>query len=335
MTVSGRTSQSSSTPLPTFLTRHFIAGGGALAISFAVMHPLDVLKTRMQAGVANSRIFTRETLRALSKGFVVSTVGAAFQGGTRLATYELTRKYIHPSSKNSYMPFLNPTAATALSAIVGDIASSVIKVPREVITVRMQTAKAADATANSAWSMARTVIKQEGVAGLFRGFTTITARDCPFMVILFVCYEFMHSNSHRQLQRTHSSLPIHDLRPVPGTVASSQLEFPAKVPALKSALFGGVSGFLAGYLTTPMDVMRAQIMANSQRNPSGMWAMARQIAGNVVQQQGSRGGFARAAAMYRAFFVGAMPRSIWWFCVCSMFFSQRSYFLSLLGEEDL
>ncbi|KAF9968250.1 hypothetical protein BGZ73_000205, partial [Actinomortierella ambigua] len=62
---------------------HFQAGSVSLALSYAAMHPLDTLKTRMQvpggSGVAWSAVFTRETLRLLGKGFLVSSIGAGLQ----------------------------------------------------------------------------------------------------------------------------------------------------------------------------------------------------------------------------------------------------------------
>ncbi|RUS26100.1 hypothetical protein BC938DRAFT_471234 [Jimgerdemannia flammicorona] len=112
------------------------------------MHPLDTLKTRIQADTKSTTaaqrwkvVFTHETFRALGKGFFVSAIGAAGQGGARFSTYELTKSYFLPDKKtgkknNPYFPTLGTIPATAISAVVGDLASSVIKVPREVITAK-------------------------------------------------------------------------------------------------------------------------------------------------------------------------------------------------------
>jgi hypothetical protein len=45
------------------------------------MHPLDTIKTRIQANIASNwkAIFSRETARSLGKGFFVSAMGAAGQ----------------------------------------------------------------------------------------------------------------------------------------------------------------------------------------------------------------------------------------------------------------
>lgn len=66
---------------------NLISGAVALSSSYAAMHPLDTLKTRMQAGAGTGQgaginvraIFTKETMQMLSKGFWTSVLGAAGQ----------------------------------------------------------------------------------------------------------------------------------------------------------------------------------------------------------------------------------------------------------------
>ncbi|KAF9578465.1 S-adenosylmethionine transporter [Lunasporangiospora selenospora] len=336
---------------------HFQSGAVSLSLSYAVMHPLDTLKTRMQvpggSGIAWSAVFTRETLRLLGKGFVVSSIGAGLQGGARFSFYELTKSYLLPPTSRFqtglnppvhpwWLPTLSPIPATAISAIIGDLASSVIKVPREVITSRLQTGYYHSASANptgapiNAGFVFRAVLREEGVRGLFRGFWSTTARDCPFMVILFTTYENFKAYHTRSLQTQITSDPKY--------VASSPVE--VKIPAMTSTLFGGISGFLAGYFTTPMDVIRTRIMTYKKQTSVGtgaavraaaqaeeitMTSITRAMYQQAMQQASSVGsgasnnGFVRTLTqgrnIYSTFFAGAIPRSLWWFCVCSIFFS--------------
>ncbi|KAG0335652.1 hypothetical protein BG000_007344 [Podila horticola] len=282
---------------------HFQSGAVSLSLSYAVMHPLDTLKTRMQVpggrGIAWSAVFTRETLRLLGKGFLVSSIGAGLQG--------------------------------AISAIIGDLASSVIKVPREVVTSRLQTGYYASAAASghnvNAGFVFRSVLREEGARGLFRGFWSTTARDCPFMVILFTTYENFKAFHISNMQTAITSDPSY--------VASSPVE--VKIPAMTSTLFGGISGFLAGYFTTPMDVIRTRIMTFKKAAgvPKGlvqdisMTGISREMYQQAIQQAAARSvrsngvvqSMRQGQSIYRAFFVGSIPRSMWWFCVCSIFFS--------------
>ncbi|CAO3563790.1 unnamed protein product [Mortierella alpina] len=331
---------------------HFLSGAVSLSLSYAIMHPLDTLKTRMQVpggkGIAWSAVFTRETARLLGKGFLVSSIGAGLQGGARFSFYELTKSYLLPPTSRFqtghtppqhpwWLPTLSPIPATAISAIIGDLASSVIKVPREVITSRLQTGyyngvQNPPSGGINAGYVFRAVLREEGVRGLFRGFWSTTARDCPFMVILFTTYE--------NFKAYHTRNMVTQITSDPSYIASSPVE--VKIPAMTSTLFGGISGFLAGYFTTPMDVIRTRIMtfkkaaAGSQTaaaqdvTMTGISrAMYRQATQQATQASARSNGFVRALrhgqSVYGSFFVGAIPRSLWWFCVCSIFFSTYEF----------
>ncbi|KAF9551687.1 S-adenosylmethionine transporter [Mortierella hygrophila] len=333
---------------------HFHAGAVSLSLSYAVMHPLDTLKTRMQVpggkGIAWSAVFTRETVRLLGKGFLVSSIGAGLQGGARFSFYELTKSYLLPPTSRFqtgntppqhpwFLPTLSPIPATAISAIIGDLASSVIKVPREVITSRLQTGYYSNIEGGvNAGYVFRAVLREEGVRGLFRGFWSTTARDCPFMVILFTTYENFKAYHTRNLQIQITSDPNY--------IASSPVE--VKIPPMTSTLFGGISGFLAGYFTTPMDVIRTRIMTFKKSaavitpGPTTgsiqslksvvdltMTGISREMYHQATVQAAQKSVHSNAfvasmrhgQSVYSTFFVGAIPRSLWWFCVCSIFFS--------------
>ncbi|KAF9428689.1 hypothetical protein BGZ94_001434 [Podila epigama] len=329
---------------------HFQSGAVSLSLSYAVMHPLDTLKTRMQVpggrGIAWSAVFTRETVRLLGKGFLISSIGAGLQGGARFSFYELTKSYLLPPTSRFqtgqapsvhpwWIPTLSPIPATAISAIIGDLASSVIKVPREVITSRLQTGYYNQLSSSNnninAGFVFRAVLREEGVRGLFRGFWSTTARDCPFMVILFTTYENFKAFHINNMQQTTPAAITSD----PNFIASSPVE--VKIPAMTSTLFGGISGFLAGYFTTPMDVIRTRIMtfkksavaSTAMTQDITMTGISRQMYRQAVQSAAEKSVHSNALmssmryghSVYSAFFVGSIPRSMWWFCVCSIFFS--------------
>ncbi|KAJ3351754.1 hypothetical protein GGF32_004082 [Allomyces javanicus] len=289
-------------PQPTAL-HNFIGGATGLSFAFAVMHPLDTIKTRMQAApapgaaaaesataatasssvgariAATARsVFSRRMLQIVSRGFVASVAGAAPQGGLRLSSYEATKARLAP-----YLPDA-PTTVTTLSALVGDLASSLVKVPREVITARLQTNYYGTAPM-SGTAVAQRIVRDEGPAALWRGFGPIVARDAPFMVILFVSYETFKARYQVHVDSEH-------------------------IPTGPSVLFGGVSGALAGFSTTPLDVLRTRVMTakpgvDGQRPRVGIVGGLQQI----YKEGGVRG-------LYR----GSVARGTWWLCVCSMFF---------------
>ncbi|KAI8910237.1 mitochondrial carrier domain-containing protein [Gorgonomyces haynaldii] len=257
------------------------AGGVALATSFAVMHPLDSLKTLLQSGQRLQ--FKGELFKVLTRGFGTSVIGAGGQGCLRLATYEYTKEKLGRTQ-------MHPGVISALSAITGDFVSSIIKVPREVITSRLQVGYDAHLLQqyprqSPFWITLKQVVKERGILGLFRGFTSTSLRDWPFMIILFTTYESFKQNHHVFTLGYIESHPDETLS------------------TIKSTLFGGVSGGLAGFLTAPFDLIKTRIMTSrGQANiPS------------VTVQLVREGGL-------RNLFLGAGPRSVWWFMVCSIFF---------------
>lgn len=252
--------------------RDFVAGASALSTAFAVMHPLDTAKTLIQT---NSKV----TFNALSRGFTASVLGAAGQGGLRLATYEHSKR-----SLSTAFPDCNPFPVTLVSAFVGDTVSSIVKVPREVITVQLQSRNGE----LSPLACIRSIMRQDGPLGFFRGFTSTTLRDWPFMGILFCSYEGFKVNHDR-------------LRFLPRETALCSNK---TLDRIETVLFGGLSGALAGFFTTPFDLIKTRIMTDPQH--SSIWRVARSIHGSNPRVS--------------AFFVGSSARTIWWFCVCSIFF---------------
>jgi len=204
-----------------------------------------------------------------ARGFWPSVLGAAPQGGCRLSTYEFTKKYV-----NGYAPaFL----VAAIAAVAGDLASSLVKVPREVVTQRLQTGM----YKNFSQALS-SIITKEGPMGLYTGFASTAFRDMPFMVILFVTYDELKRRTTQEKRQ---------------------------ITMVESLTYGGVSGGLAGFLTTPMDVIKTKIMTADcsleERRKINMRTVSTQI---------------WHEARIRGFFIGAIPRSSWWFCVCSIFF---------------
>ncbi|OZJ04629.1 hypothetical protein BZG36_02067 [Bifiguratus adelaidae] len=301
-----------------FLRNHFIAGAGSLATAYAVMHPLDTLKTQIQAG--SHRGFTKDVLRGLGKGFGVSVLGAAGQGGTRFATYEWTKAHLLPHQGTPSVGDFGTISATAISAIVGDLASSVIKVPREVITAKLQTdhyRHAGSTIRPTAGYVIRATLRDEGPVGLFRGFWTIAARDCPFMVILLTTYEnfkALHPHPHPVHPHILDKLPHQQVLDIRASAAME--DWKADTPALRHVIDGGVSGFLAGYITTPMDVLRTR-MITDKTPQSSLTSVVQRIIQSAPPYSSM---FSQARSMYKAFFIGGVSRGLWWFGICSIFF---------------
>ena len=316
---------------------HYLGGAFSLAIAYALVHPLDTIKTNIQASLKSSTstlqavreaLVSPATRRAVMKGFTVSIVGAAPQGGIRFSTYEWVKckvlkaqvatnkrsssaaspsssslpsssasssssssssasaspAAISPASWSSTfssppdLPFTHPFLTTAFSAMCGDLASSVVKVPREVVTQNLQTGQY-----SSGMHAFTSILRRDGPLGLYRGYVSTALRDIPFMIVMFSVYENVKLYSGGLLAKYWWC----------------------------SALAGAASGGLAGLCTTPVDVVKTRIMTSGlaelrgEGRRLGMW----EVGSGLVRTEGWRG-------LMR----GAGARSVWWFCVCGVFF---------------
>ena len=182
------------------------------------------------------------------------------------------------------------------------------KVPREVITARLQSGMDAHElssthTKSPALQTCKIVIREQGFKGLFRGFWSTTARDWPFMIILFTTYESFKQNHHRFIPSSSFKSRNPDKY-----VEEEEIS----ITTLKSTIFGGISGGLAGFLTTQFDVIKTNIMThkeqgfapNKSSDTPNSSKRSLSIA-NVGREIWSTGGS-------KAFFAGGGARSIWW-----------------------
>ena len=111
------------------------------------------------------------------------------------------------------------------------------------------------------------------------------------MTILFSSYEAMKMYSQRSLMaQTH--------------LDEEEVQ---RIGYMRSIMYGGLSGGMAGYVTTPFDVIKTQIMLHktSHHGDTSMLKVAKEI-------------YARRGV--QGFFIGSVARSGWWFGVCSIFF---------------
>lgn len=251
------------------------AGGVALPLAIGIMHPLDTVRTAMQAALQGDKGFLQITqnlgFRGFLRGVGTSILWASPQGAIRLCCYESCKENLNEI-------FDMKPLSVGISAIAGDLASSCIKVPRELVTQRMQTGQY-----RSGWAAAQKILQEDGAKGFFRGYASTCARDAPFMVLLFLSFE--------QFKAWKVRLAFANSGP-------SQLFSPWS--DMETVLWGGISGAIAGFLTTPFDVVKTRVMTSQV--PLSM--------GEAVRSIGPLG-----------LFTGAGPRSAWWFCVSSIFFS--------------
>ncbi|XXG81907.1 hypothetical protein AAC387_Pa09g2442 [Persea americana] len=211
-----------------------IAGGIAGAITYACLHPLDTVKTKLQTKGASqiyssaldavAKTFQAQGILGFYSGVSAVIVGSAASSSVYFGTCEFGKSIL---SKLPHFPsILIPPAAGAM----GNIASSAIMVPKELITQRMQ----AGASGRS-WQVLLRILERDGVLGLYAGYSATLLRNLPAGVLSYSSFEYLKSA-------------------VLGSTGKDHLE------PFQSVCCGALAGAISASLTTPLDVVKTRLM---------------------------------------------------------------------------
>jgi hypothetical protein len=169
-----------------------------------------------------------------------------------------------------------------LGAFAGVFSATAI-CPAEVIKVRMQSASATAASANSvaragssAWTVSRSLFAAEGMRGFFRGLAPLLARDVPFNGIMFAVQDTVAEAM---------SSPLRSL----GVSAGA-----------REAFAGGVAGAAAWIIVYPLDVIKSRVQVGG----AGALAALSQAAKEGKMYRGVSAAILRAFVANGALFWG-------------------------------
>ncbi len=253
------------------LLKAALAGALASGSTTALMHPLDTLKTRVQASVGRApglrgmgRMIPELGPRRLYLGIIPAVTGAATSHGIRTASYEWARVVLAPLLALG-LPGVSETAIQGIASGFGTFLGTGVRIPNEVLKQRLQTGQHAHVL-----EAARAVVRGGGVAALFAGTTATLAREVPFYVLGMIAYE--------RLKAVARGVTGRELTP------------------WQTIAVGALSGAAAAVATTPADVLKTRIMTG--RAPAGLGALA--LAQRMIAEEG-------IASLYK----GAAPRALW------------------------
>lgn len=197
-----------------------VAGAAAGVVVEAALYPIDTIKTRLQAVRGGGQII----LKGLYSGLAGNLVGVLPASAIFIGVYEPAKRKLLDSFPENLSALAHLTAGA-----IGGAASSIVRVPTEVVKQRMQTCQFA-----SAPDAVRLIVAKEGFRGLYAGYGSFLLRDLPFDAIQFCIYEQMRMGYKLAAQR--------DL----------------KDP--ENAMIGAVAGAITGAITTPLDVIKTRLM---------------------------------------------------------------------------
>ncbi|PIA47851.1 hypothetical protein AQUCO_01400444v1 [Aquilegia coerulea] len=203
-----------------------IAGGAAGVVVETSLYPIDTIKTRLQAARGGGQII----LKGLYSGLAGNIAGVLPASAIFVGVYEPAKQKLLKVFPENLSAFAHLTAGA-----LGGAASSLVRVPTEVIKQRMQTGQF-----TSAPNAVRTIVAKEGFRGLYAGYGSFLLRDLPFDAIQFCLYE--------QLRIGYK------------LAAKRELNDP------ENAIIGAFAGAITGAVTTPLDVIKTRLMVQGSAN---------------------------------------------------------------------
>ncbi|XVE88903.1 hypothetical protein DITRI_Ditri19aG0106300 [Diplodiscus trichospermus] len=232
--------------------REFVAGGFGGIAGIISGYPLDTLRIRQQSSNSGSAlsilrgVVATEGPAALYRGMGAPLASVTFQNAMVFQIYAILSRAFDSSVSATDPPSYK---GVALGGVGTGALQSVILSPVELVKIRLQLQSTSHATPQSATayrgpiSVAKSILKTEGLRGLYRGFTITALRDAPCHGFYFWTYEYMREQLH------------------PGCRKSGQ-------ESLRTMLIaGGLAGVASWVCCYPLDVVKTRLQAQSPSSP--------------------------------------------------------------------
>ena len=221
-----------------------VAGAIAGTLVSIVLHPVDTIKVTIQAdrkvrepiAMVVSRIIRQRGVFGLYSGLSTSLASSAPISAIYTASYELVKGRLLPG-----LPEEKRWIAHCIAGGCASVATSFVYTPSECIKQRCQVTGA-----TSAFAAAKSVVRADGVLGLYKGWSAVLCRNIPQSAIKFFVFE--------QLMRAAG-----------GALASGG----GSSGTLPALAIGGVAGSTAAMFTTPFDTIKTRMQTAGVVNQGG------------------------------------------------------------------
>lgn len=166
--------------------------GTAAVITVSFIHPIDVVKTRIQVsseysnlgmGGTVGKVVSDEGIAALWKGVNAAWLREASYTSLRLGLYEPIKVLFGAKDANApfYTKFLSGSAAGAIGSLAGN--------PFDVLKTKMMTTSGKEVPSIS--KTARDLFNNQGIGGFYRGIDSNIARAMVLNGTKMACYDQM------------------------------------------------------------------------------------------------------------------------------------------------
>ncbi|KAI1262459.1 mitochondrial carrier domain-containing protein [Xylariaceae sp. FL1019] len=260
----------------------FVLGSLAGAFGAFMVYPIDLVKTRMQNQrgadpgqqlYKNSidcfrKVTANEGFRGLYSGVLPQLVGVAPEKAIKLTVNDLVRgAFTDKKTGQIGLPYEILAGGSAGACQV------VFTNPLEIVKIRLQVqgeaVKAGETAAPKRSAM--WIVKNLGLAGLYKGASACLLRDVPFSAIYFPTYSHLKRDMFGESPTK-------------------------KLGVVQLLTAGAIAGMPAAYLTTPCDVIKTRLQVEARKGDT-QYTGLRHAAKTIMKEEG-----------FKAFFKGGPAR---------------------------
>ncbi|KAI3799748.1 hypothetical protein L1987_35050 [Smallanthus sonchifolius] len=232
-----------------------LAGGLASALSTSLLHPIDTIKTRVQASTLSFPEMIAKLpevgFRGVYRGSIPAIIGQFSSHGLRTGIFEASKIVLI-----NVAPTLPDLQVQSVASFCSTVLGTAVRIPCEVLKQRLQAG-----IFNNVGEAIIFTWQQDGLKGFFRGTGATLCREVPF----YVAGMGLYGESKKVVQQILGR----ELQP------------------WETIAVGALSGGLAAVATTPFDVMKTRMMTAPQGRPVSM----SMIAVSILRHEGPLGLF--------------------------------------------
>lgn len=280
--------------------KSFVSGGVGGACCVLVGHPLDLVKVRMQTGGAGgasgfggvvsmlSTTLRREGVRGLYRGVSAPLTAVSPMFAVSFWSYDIGQRMVKSygqwgmTDEERARPYPLSMAEICAAGAISAIPTTAIMAPSERIKCLLQVQaneveKGGKARYTGMLDCARQVMKEGGIASVYKGTVATLARDIPGTVAYFGMYEF----AKKELMRLQGIDPDKGQLSVTSVLAA-----------------GGLAGMACWTVGIPADVIKSRY----QTAPEGKYSGLVDVYRALIKEEGYAGLFRGIQpALIRAF----------------------------------
>jgi len=236
---------------PVGFATHIIAGGIGGGCEALVCQPLDTIKVRMQLSrsgrapgtkprgflATGAYIVKRETPLALYKGLGAVLAGIVPKMAIRFASFEAYKGWL--ADENTGKTSIGNIFIAGLGA--GTTEAVAVVTPMEVVKIRLQAQKHSLADPleapryRNAGHAVYTIVREEGIAALYRGVSLTALRQATNQGVNFTAYQEIKKLAHRMQP---------DL---------------VELPSYQHMVIGLISGAMGPFSNAPIDTIKTRL----------------------------------------------------------------------------